>query len=92
MTAPGTDASGDDPPAASTRGQFQEAARSVAALPNVSERLLRQHVADAHGDCAGCGTYTSTRWPCALVHIARLAQRINQPSGRSGRAEWGACG
>lgn len=40
-------------------------------------RLLAAHVADDRGRCRGCqGQVRSTKWPCALVAIARAALRI----------------
>src|SRR5262249_47417749 len=37
---------------------------------------IDRHTRRANGSCAGCGSYRAVAWPCALIHIARLAKEI----------------
>ena len=41
------------------------------------EQMLRDHVDDATGHCAGCNADAPTRslWPCGTRRLAELAQR-----------------
>ena len=54
------------------------AAWFVAGQPGSAARLLGAHTRRDSGDCAGCGVYRPTRWPCALVSIARRAEQLNR--------------
>ncbi len=58
-------------------GPVETAAWFAAGQPGMPDRLLSGHTRREDGDCAGCGTYRPTEWPCVLVHIGRLAKQIN---------------
>jgi len=60
----------------------ETAAWFVAGQPGSADRLLGAHTWRANGDCAGCGVHRPTRWPCALVSIARRAEHINRERSR----------
>ncbi len=55
---------------------IETAAWFVADQPGWIERTLARCVPNAHGDCAGCGSYRPVRWPCTQVWIAHTAQRL----------------
>lgn len=61
---------------------IETAAWFAAAQPGFADRLLSAHARRKSGDCAGCGVYRPTRWPCALVSIARRAEQINRERSR----------
>jgi hypothetical protein len=46
-------------------------------MPDVIERLMREHVADGSGHCRACTTpgrgTPASPWPCGLFAIARYA-------------------
>jgi hypothetical protein len=52
-------------------------AAELAAMPDVIERLMREHVADGSGHCRACTTpgrgTPASPWPCGLFAIARYA-------------------
>jgi hypothetical protein len=52
-----------------------EAARLLVVNSGAAERLLALHRPSGDGRCVGCG-HTMTRWPCALVAVARAAQDL----------------
>jgi hypothetical protein len=58
------------------RALFLAAAREIARMPGMVDKLIAVHVADADGRCRGC---PSTRdiapiWPCRLREVADLAR------------------
>lgn len=52
------------------------AARFGADEPGWIGRVVDRHTRRTNGSCAGCGSYRAVAWPCAMVHIARLAKEI----------------
>ncbi|WP_028936778.1 hypothetical protein [Pseudonocardia spinosispora] len=55
---------------------FGGAAQLIANQPDGPDLLLAEHRRTSTGECAACSVYRPTDWPCVLVTIARLAQRI----------------
>jgi len=55
-------------------------AQELAWQPEITQRLLDVHVADARGRCRGCTTpgtgVPGAAWPCALHFYADAAARI----------------
>jgi hypothetical protein len=61
---------------------YERLAAELATMPDVIERLLRDHVPDASGRCVGCtrgGTgYPAATSPCSLARLAMRATEIRQ--------------
>ena len=60
----------------------ESAARLLAQQPGGPEKVLAAHYRRDSGDCAGCGTYRPTRWPCVLILIGRRAVVARRPQSR----------
>lgn len=61
------------PPLVQPNALVAELARFLACNPESAERLLREHVDDGCGCCAGCGQHRRRPWPCVT---AGLMQRV----------------
>jgi hypothetical protein len=67
-TSPGHDSDRPSPLAA--------AAWFVVEQPAGIARIDQRHKARPDGSCAGCGTRQPVLWPCVLVYIGQLANRL----------------
>jgi hypothetical protein len=48
-------------------------------LPTLAATLLDVHIADQHGDCAGCASQVrSVRWPCQIRDMALEASETRR--------------
>lgn len=51
----------------------------LSTLPTLAATLLDVHVADGHGDCAGCASQVrSVRWPCQIHDTAEAAAEVRK--------------
>jgi len=51
----------------------------LSTLPTLAKTLLDAHVANSHGDCAGCAHQTrSVRWPCQIHDAAEQADTVRR--------------
>jgi hypothetical protein len=57
------------------RARFLAAAREIARMPGVVDKLLAVHVADPDGRCRGCPSARDIPpiWPCRLRGLAETA-------------------
>ena len=62
---------------------IEAAARFAAEQSGWIDRVRGEHTRRPDGSCAGCGSYRLVRWPCVLIDIAGLAERI--PNRRAPR-------
>jgi hypothetical protein len=53
----------------------------MAVEPGMVERVLTEHVRDAHQDCAGCGWQRRVRWPCVHCLCAHAALELRASRG-----------
>jgi hypothetical protein len=60
-----------------TTPQVDPLVAALALNQRTVEQMLRDHVDDATGHCAGCNADAPTQslWPCGFWRLAELAQR-----------------
>ena len=73
--------------------RWTQLAQILATMPDVIDRLTREHVPDESSRCRGCTTPGTGRpnepWPCSLRKLADQARRLQPGASPHGPSETG---